>query len=58
MDKLDTNALINIAKTMNIKDLLSLCQTSKQMKKVCDTRLLWRHSNYFLKLIFIKNKNL
>jgi len=42
MENLDTNAILNIAENMNITDILSLCQTSKQMKKVCDSRLLWR----------------
>jgi hypothetical protein len=43
MNKLDTNTLFNIAKIMNIQDILSLCQTSKQMQNVCNSRLLWRH---------------
>jgi len=43
METLDINALFNIAKNLPAKDILSLCQTSNQMKKVCDSRLLWEY---------------
>ena len=43
MESLDANALFNIAKDMDLVDILSLCQSSKQMKKICDSRFLWRY---------------
>ena len=41
MESLDINALFNITKGMDIVDILSMCETSSQMKKICDSNLLW-----------------